>query len=81
MRVLFDAVDTARVHFFKQATWQLRQRGDEVLVTGRKKDITVELLKALNIEHLCISTKGLSMLAMVFELAGRTIRLFKVVRR
>ncbi|MHC4553447.1 MAG: DUF354 domain-containing protein [Planctomycetota bacterium] len=81
MRVLFDIVHPAQVHFFKQAIWSLQRRGDEVLVTARQKDITVELLKALNIEHTCISSKGANMLAMGFELVGRTAKLMKIARR
>ncbi|MHC4836276.1 MAG: DUF354 domain-containing protein [Planctomycetota bacterium] len=81
MRVLFDIVHPAQVHFFKQAIRQLQQRGDEVLVTARRKDITVELLKALNIEHTCISSKGANMLAMGFELIGRTLKLMKIARK
>jgi len=81
MRVLFDIVHPAQVHFFKNAMWWLQDCGDEVLVTARKKDITIELLKALGIEHTCISRKGSNMLAMGFELAGRTIRLMKIARK
>jgi len=81
MRVLFDIVHPAQVHFFKQAIWKLQQRGDEVLVTARNKDITVDLLKALNIEHACISTKGVNMAAMGGELVIRTLRLIKIVRK
>lgn len=80
MRVLFDIVHPAQVHFFKQAIWSLQRRGDEVLVTAREKDITVDLLKALNIEHTCISSKGATMLAMGFELIGRTVKLMRIAR-
>ncbi len=81
MRVLFDIVHPAQVHFFKQAIWKLQQRGEEVLVTARKKDITVDLLDALGIEHTCISTKGANMLAMGFELVGRTIKLMRIAKK
>ncbi len=81
MRVLFDIVHPAQVHFFKNAIAKLQQRGDQVLVTARKKDITVQLLKALNIEHTCISAKGRNMAAMGAELVGRTWKLMKLVRR
>ncbi|MBL7216039.1 MAG: DUF354 domain-containing protein [Phycisphaerae bacterium] len=81
MRVLFDIVHPAQVHFFKQAIWKLLHRGDEVLVTARKKDITVDLLTALNIEHTCISAKGANMAAMGVELVSRTLRLMKIVRK
>lgn len=81
MRVLFDIVHPAQVHFFKQVISKLQQRGDEVMVTARKKDITVDLLNALNIKHICISTKGANMTAMGLELINRTLRLIKIVHK
>lgn len=80
MRVLFDIVHPAQVHFFKNAIARLQERGDEVRVTARKKDITVDLLTALNIEHTCISVKGRNMAAMGVELISRTLKLMKIVR-
>lgn len=81
MRVLFDIVHPAQVHFFKQAIAALGRRGDDVLVTARQKDITVDLLKALDIEHTCISKKGSNMAAMGLELLSRTAKLMKIARR
>lgn len=81
MRILFDIVHPAQVHFFKQAIWELRQRDDKVLVTARQKDITIDLLKALKIEHRCLSAKGGNMATMGIELISRTLKLMKIVRR
>ncbi|MCK5564030.1 MAG: DUF354 domain-containing protein [Planctomycetes bacterium] len=81
MKVLFDFVHPAQVHFFKNAIRCLKQRGDEVVVTARQKDVTIELLKALDIEHTCISEKGSNMLAMGFELLARDLKLIKIVRK
>ncbi len=81
MRVLFDIVHPAQVHFFKHSIRLLQERGDSVLVTARRKDITIDLLRALEIEHTCISTKGANMAAMGAELIGRTFRLVNLARR
>lgn len=81
MNVLFDIVHPAQVHFFKNAIWKLKDRGDRVLVTARKKDIAIDLLEALDIEYTCISEKGSNILAMGFELVSRTIRLIKLARK
>ncbi len=75
MRILFDIVHPAQVHFFKQAIWKHKLRGDQVLVTARKKDITIDLLKTLGIEHTCISTMGHNLPAMGLELICRTLKL------
>jgi len=81
MRVLFDIVHPAQVHFFRHAIRLLKARGDSVLVTARKKDIAIELLNALGIEHTCISSKGANMAAMGVELITRTFRLIKLARK
>ncbi len=76
MRILFDIVHPAQVHFFKQAIWKHQLRGDHVRVTARKKDITIDLLKALGIKYTCISTMGGNLPAMGLELICRTLKLF-----
>lgn len=55
-------------------------RGDKVMVTAREKDVTVALLKSLNIDHVCISSKGGSMVAMGFELIARSYKLYKIAK-
>ncbi len=81
MRVLFDIVHPAQVHFFKHCIWQLQKRGDQVLVTARKKDVALDLLDTLGIEYTCISEKGSNLLSMGWELITRTVRLLKIARR
>ena len=81
MRVLFDIVHPAQVHFFKNVISCLKDRRDEVVVTARKKDVAIDLLNALGIEHTCISDKGANMLAMGWELLVRDLRLIKIARR
>ncbi len=81
MKILFDIVHPAQVHFFKNVIRRLQQRGDEVCVTARKKDVALELLDALGIEHTCISEKGSNLLGMAVELIVRDIRLVRIARR
>ena len=80
MRVLFDIVHPAQVHFFKNVISALQRRGDEVLVTAREKDVTLDLLRALGIKHVCISHKASSLLGMAVELISRDVRLMKLAR-
>lgn len=81
MKVLFDIVHPAQVHFFKNVIWRLQARGDEVMVVAREKDITIGLLKDLKIDHTCISKKGDSMFGMGIELIVRTFKLLRLIRR
>lgn len=81
MKILFDIVHPAQVHFFKNVIRLLQQRGDEVLVTARKKDIALELLEVLGIECMCISEKGSGLFSLALELVVRNFRLWKIARR
>lgn len=81
MRVLFDMVDTAHVHFFKHLIFELKKRGHDVFVTARRKDITVELLEKLGIEYRCISTMGRTLPGLAWELFVRLVRLFGIAAR
>ena len=76
MRVLFDIVHPANVHFFKHAIFALKERGSDVMVTARKKSITCDLLDKLGIEYTCISELGKGPLGLAQELVVRCGRLF-----
>jgi len=81
IRVLIDINHPKQVHFFKHLIWKLRERGDQVLVTSRQKDVTTQLLESLEIEHQCLSTAGRGLVGLGFELVGRNIRMWRLARR
>lgn len=81
MKVLFDIVHPAQVHFFKNAIWRLQQQGHSVMVTARKKDVALELLTLLGIDHVCISQKASGIIGMAGELIVRDIRLLNLARK
>jgi len=81
MRVLFDITHPAQVHFFKNVIARLRGQGARVLVTTRQKDVTLQLLRALGIEHLCLSRMGHGLAGMATELVVRHGRMFRVASR
>ncbi len=78
MRILFEAVDTAHVQFYKQIARNLQRDGHEILFTAREKDITIDLLEKLNLPYQCLSKRGEGMFGMAAELLGRQYRLFKL---
>lgn len=81
MRVLCDLKHPADVHFFRPLITALRRDGDEVLVTSRAKDETLELLDGLGMSHVCVSSMGQGLAGMGAELIGRTVRLVGLARR
>lgn len=79
-RVLFDVQHPAQVHLFKHALWELQADGHETLVTSRDKEVTVELLDALGIDHRPLSSRGSGLASAVVELGVREYRTYAVAR-
>lgn len=80
MKVLFEMVHPADVHFFKHVIHRLMERGDQVLVASRKKDVTLDLLDELCIPHHPISDMGKSAVGLFVELFARDYRLWHLAR-
>ena len=80
MKVLFDMVHPADVHFFRLAISNLVRKGNEVCVASRKKDVTLELLDELGIKNTRISDKGNGTIGLFIELVSRDYRLFGLAR-
>lgn len=81
MQVLVDINHPAHAHFFRRPIDILRDRGHEILVTSRDKDITLKLLDSLAVEHQVLSAQrrgGLAGLAL--ELISRNRQLRRIVR-
>lgn len=82
MRVLFDVVHPAHVHFFRNLACRLRSEGHSVVCAARdKKDVTIELLRALNLDFEILSTYGSGLLGLSSELVIRNSRLLRLARR
>lgn len=83
MRILFDIAHPAHVHFFKNPARILLSRGHEVLFTSREKDVAIDLLDELRIEHKPISSlnkKG-SLIGFATELVKRDVALLKIASK
>jgi predicted glycosyltransferase len=77
MRVLVEILHPAHVHFFRNAILAWQQRGDEVLVLSREKDVTSELLLAYEIPFESISRLGSSKLSLLSEMVLRDVRMLR----
>jgi uncharacterized protein len=58
MRVLFDIVHPAHVHFYRYLHAGLQADGHATLVVGRDKEVTLELLTAFGIKHDTVGRAG-----------------------
>lgn len=81
MRVLVEIVHPANVLFFNRPIRYLRERGDEVRVVSRHKDIATSLLDSMSIEHTPISRAGSGLFGLASELVLRDTRLSGIVRK
>ncbi len=81
MRILVDLTHPAHVHFFRHPIALWRERGHEVFVTSRRKDIAVELLESFGLEHDDLGPARNGLLGLAVELPLRTARLCRRVWR
>jgi predicted glycosyltransferase len=79
MKFLFDLNHPAHIHFFRHPMCILMDRGHEIVVTSRDKEMAVPLLDELDIEHVVFISIGKGgMLGLAAELARGTPRLPRV---
>jgi len=80
MHALVDVTHPAHVHLFRNAITALEERGHEVSVASREKDVTTELLDAYGIEHTPLTGKQTGRFALPREWVSRELRLFRFMR-
>lgn len=80
MNILIDIIHPAHVHFFRHGLKILQERGHEVAVTARVKDVTIELLDNFKIPYTVLSEVGTGRLGLLRELVSRDIKLWKFCR-
>ncbi|WP_094227389.1 DUF354 domain-containing protein [Methanolobus psychrotolerans] len=81
MKVLIDIGHPAHVHFYKNTIKELENRGHEVLVTARDKEVTVKLLKAYGIEHTVLSSMKQGKGNLIKEWIIRDYKLLQISRK
>ena len=80
MRLLFDVTHPALVHLFTPAATALDDRGHDVTVAAREKDVTTDLLDAVDLPYVVASRAGSGPLSRVEELIERTRGLTAIAR-
>lgn len=79
MRVLFEIVHPADVLFFFHPIRFLIERGADICIASREKDVTVNLLEEFQLEHKVLSVSRSGVGALALELIVRDIQLYKLV--
>jgi predicted glycosyltransferase len=80
MRILVDLLHPAHVHVFRNLITTMRERGDEVLITAREKDVTIDLLTEYDLDHVVISSQSTGAAGMASEWARRSTKLARIAR-
>lgn len=80
MRVLFDIVHPAHVHFFKHIIRGLEARGHQTRIVARDKDVTNALLDQLGFNYESVGRPKKSLFGMAGELLHRDLALSRVAR-
>jgi predicted glycosyltransferase len=81
MRVLFDIVHPAHVHFFKHMIPELRARGHETMILAREKDVACALLDVYGLEYESVGSPRRGRLGQLGELVSRDLALMQMARR
>ena len=80
MRILFEIGHPAHVHFFKNAIWNLENRGHKILIVARDKDITLDLLNAYKLDYKLIGKNYSGLINKALELIKMDYVLLKIVK-
>lgn len=81
MRILVDITHPAHVHFFKNAISLWKDRGHDVFLTARRKDIAVDLLNRYGYQYEDLGPARSGLLGLSTELLIRNYKLSRVVNR
>ncbi len=81
MRVLVEILHPAHVHVFRNAIGVWKERGDEVLVLSREKDVANALLDAYQIPYESISALKKGKLSLLSEMLVRDAKMLSRARK
>lgn len=81
MRILYDIIHPADVHFFRRAIERQRRRGDEIAITSRDKDIALLLLDRFRLPHKTLTRRGHGVWGLALELVKRDAALLRFARQ
>ena len=80
MRVLVDVGHPGHVHFYKHAICRLQDKGHEVLVSARDKDVTLALLEHYGFAYRTLSSIGRGRVGLLWEFVRREQALLHLIR-
>lgn len=80
MNIFVNISHPAHVHLFKYAIKIMCQNGHHVIVGARKKEFTLELLKAYHINYVVLTKKGMGLIGLIKELLEQQMKIAKIIK-
>ena len=81
MNLLLDILHPAHVHFFKGYVYKAREKGHNLTIVTRDKEITNALLDRIGIPYQPLTVPARSMPGMVYELLFRWYKIYALLKR
>ena len=81
MKILVDIGHPAHVHFFKYFIYEMKRRGHEFIITTRNKDVSVQLLRAYDIEHEIVGEAANGIISLFVEWLGRDLKIYRIAKQ
>jgi len=81
MRILVDVGHPAHVHLFKNAISLWRERGHDVAIAARDKEMVVQLLDSYGLEYNVASRAKSGKLGLLIELLVHDVEVFRLARK
>ena len=82
MNIAIDVTHPSHAMMYSGIARELTARGHDVVIASRVKDVTVEVLSRLDVEHEVLSTEiGRGRAGQAFELVGRVRRMVRLIRQ
>ena len=77
MKLLIDMGHPADIHLFKFFIWEMETKGHEVLITARKKDVTLDLLDKYGFDYIPVGEMKEGKLNLITEWIVRDLKILK----
>jgi len=81
MRILFEIIHPAHVHLFKNTMRVLEERGHQVIIAGREREMITQLLDAYGFDYFCLSKAASGMRGLFVEMLKRDFAMWRLARK
>ena len=80
MRLLVDVFHPSNVHLFKNFMWQMQEKGYQILVASKDKDVSLELLEAYDFPYRKTGKYSKNLLLKAVQMLKIDYDLYKIAR-